>query len=55
MKTCRPRDLPIIARARPANVASQRVAMRAGLVRAEHRDTCGEDGLDWVFVTNLSG
>ncbi|GII96690.1 GNAT family N-acetyltransferase [Sinosporangium siamense] len=48
-------DLPIIARVRPANIASQRVAVRAGLVRVEHIDTTGEDGLDWIYATNLPG
>jgi [ribosomal protein S5]-alanine N-acetyltransferase len=46
-------DLPLIARVRPANVASQRVAIRAGLTRAEHLDTTGYDGLDWIFAANL--
>jgi RimJ/RimL family protein N-acetyltransferase len=48
-------DLPVIARVRPANIASQRVAVRAGLGRVEHLDTAGEDGLDWIFATNLPG
>ncbi|MFG3437130.1 GNAT family N-acetyltransferase [Nonomuraea sp. NPDC047897] len=48
-------DLPVIARVRPANIASQRVAVRAGLVRADHLDTDGEDGLDWIFARNLPG
>jgi len=46
-------DLPLIARVRPANVASQRVAIRVGLIRAEHLDTAGDDGLDWIFAANL--
>ena len=46
-------DLPLIARVRPANVASQRVAIRAGLTRAEHLDTTGDDGLDWIFAASL--
>jgi [ribosomal protein S5]-alanine N-acetyltransferase len=46
-------DLPLIARVRPANVASQRVAIRAGLSRAEHLDTTGDDGVDWIFAANL--
>ena len=46
-------DLPLIARVRPGNVASQRVAVRAGLIRAVHLDTTGEDGLDWIFAANL--
>jgi hypothetical protein len=46
-------DLPLIARVRPANLASQRVAIRAGLTRAEHLDTTGYDGLDWIFAANL--
>jgi [ribosomal protein S5]-alanine N-acetyltransferase len=46
-------DLPLIARVRPANVASQRVAIRVGLTRAEHLDTTGDDGEDWIFAANL--
>jgi [ribosomal protein S5]-alanine N-acetyltransferase len=46
-------ELPLVARVRPANVASQRVAIRAGLTRAEHLDTTGDDGLDWIFAANL--
>jgi RimJ/RimL family protein N-acetyltransferase len=46
-------DLPVIARVRPANTASQRVAVRAGMVRADHLDTAGEDGPDWIFAKNL--
>jgi len=46
-------DLPLIARVRPGNVASQRVAIRAGLIRAEHLDTPGEDGVDWIFAAHL--
>lgn len=42
-------DLPLIARVRPANVASQRVAIRAGLSRAQHLDTEGYDGFDWIY------
>ncbi|WP_327586096.1 GNAT family N-acetyltransferase [Nonomuraea sp. NBC_00507] len=48
-------DLPLIARVRPANVASQRVAVHAGLSRAEHLDESGEDGLDWIYAANLPG
>jgi len=43
-------DRIVIARIRPQNFASQRVAIHAGLARAEHLDTMGEDGLDWIFV-----
>ncbi len=46
-------ELPLIARVRPGNVASQRVATRAGLIRAEHLDTTGEDGVDWIFAAHL--
>ncbi|ANN17539.1 acetyltransferase [Amycolatopsis orientalis] len=46
----RPDDL-VIARVRPENVASQRVALRAGLVRASDFDTPGEDGADWFYVS----
>ena len=41
---------PLIARIRPANIASQRVAIRAGLARAEHLDVTGSDGLDWIYT-----
>ncbi len=46
--TNRPDD-PVVARVRPTNAASQRVAVHAGLHRAEHLDTQGEDGLDWIY------
>lgn len=46
-------ELPLIARVRPANVASQRVASRAGLARAEHLDANGYDGLDWIYAARL--
>jgi len=39
----------LTARIRPANSASQRVALRAGLHRTEHLDAQGEDGLDWIY------
>jgi [ribosomal protein S5]-alanine N-acetyltransferase len=45
-------DRPVIARVRPDNIASAKVAARAGLHRAEHLDTDGEDGLDWIFAKN---
>ncbi|MCG5211779.1 GNAT family N-acetyltransferase [Streptosporangium sp. KLBMP 9127] len=48
-------DLPLIARVRPDNIASQRVAIRTGLTRAEHLDETGYDGFDWIFATNLPG
>ncbi|MCU7730339.1 GNAT family N-acetyltransferase [Actinoplanes sp. KI2] len=44
--------LPVVARVRPGNIASRTVAMRAGLCRAEHLDTDGEDGLDRVYAKN---
>lgn len=46
------RDRPIIARVRPDNIASAKVAARTGLRRAEHLDTDGEDGLDWIYTSN---
>jgi ribosomal-protein-alanine N-acetyltransferase len=46
-------ERPLVARVRPANIASQRVAIRVGLTRAEHLDTTGDDGLDWIFAANL--
>lgn len=45
--------LPLIARVRPANIASQRVAARAGLSRAAHLDGPGYDGLDWIYAARL--
>lgn len=42
---------PVVARVRPANVASARVAVRAGLRRAPALDRYGEDGLDWIFTS----
>jgi [ribosomal protein S5]-alanine N-acetyltransferase len=44
----------MIARVRPDNVASQRVAVRAGLTRAEHLDGEGYDGFDLVYVSGLA-
>jgi RimJ/RimL family protein N-acetyltransferase len=48
-------DWVLIARIRPLNFASQRVAIHAGLARAEHLDTPGEDGVDWIFVQEGAG
>lgn len=45
-------DFPVIARVRPDNIASGKVATRAGLHRAAHLDTGGDDGLDWIFTKN---
>ncbi|WP_329101708.1 GNAT family N-acetyltransferase [Micromonospora sp. NBC_01699] len=45
-------DRPLVARVRPDNTASLKVAVRAGLRRAPHLDTAGEDGLDWIFTSN---
>jgi RimJ/RimL family protein N-acetyltransferase len=47
-------DEPVIARVRPANAASQRVAVHAGLRRADHLDTHGEDGPDWIYSRRWS-
>lgn len=44
-------DHPVIARVRPDNAASLRVATRAGLQRAEFLDRQGEDGIDWIFTS----
>ncbi|MFF7767348.1 GNAT family N-acetyltransferase [Streptomyces massasporeus] len=46
-------DIPLIARVRPNNIASQRVAVRAGLTRAEHLDETGDDGFDWICAAGL--
>ncbi|MFD8782082.1 GNAT family N-acetyltransferase [Kitasatospora sp. NPDC059599] len=40
--------LPLIARVRPADLTSRRVALRAGLLRAEHLDGGGYDGFDRI-------
>lgn len=40
----------VVARVRPANAASHRVAVRAGLTRAAHLDEEGEDGPDWLYA-----
>jgi ribosomal-protein-alanine N-acetyltransferase len=40
----------LIARIRPENTASARVAAKAGLVRAPELDTHGEDGPDHIWV-----
>jgi [ribosomal protein S5]-alanine N-acetyltransferase len=42
---------PVIARVRPDNTASARVAVKAGLRRAAHLDTVGEDGTDHIYVS----
>jgi ribosomal-protein-alanine N-acetyltransferase len=40
----------LIARVRPANVASQRVLEKIGFERATNLDDDGEDGLDWIYL-----
>jgi ribosomal-protein-alanine N-acetyltransferase len=50
-KTQKP-DHNIIARVRPENHASAKVATKAGLHRAPTLDTEGEDGPDLVYATN---
>jgi len=47
-------EVPTVARVRPANAASHRVAVRAGLRRMPELDTTGEDGLDWIYAANWS-
>jgi ribosomal-protein-alanine N-acetyltransferase len=42
---------PVMARVRPANTVSGRVAARAGLTRAENLDGPGYDGHDLIFVS----
>lgn len=44
-------DHPVVARVRPANRASARVALKAGLVRAPELDTDGEDGPDQLYTS----
>lgn len=43
--------LPVVARVRPDNPASAGVALAAGLHRAPHLDTHGEDGPEEVYVS----
>lgn len=43
-------DETLIARVRPDNAASARVAERAGLCRSPELDAVGEDGLDFVYA-----
>ncbi len=40
----------VVARVRPTNVASQRVATKIGLRRDPTFDALGEDGVDWAFT-----
>jgi RimJ/RimL family protein N-acetyltransferase len=47
-RAARPHD-EVIARVRPDNVASHKVAASAGLVRAAALDATGEDGLDLMY------
>ena len=47
-----PIGLPVAARVRPANVASARVAERAGLHRTPGLDVTGEDGPDWIYTSD---
>ena len=42
---------PVVARVRPANAASARVAAAIGLVRRPDLDTTGDDGPDDVWAT----
>lgn len=44
-------DRPVIARIRPENHASARVAVKLGLVRAPELDDVGEDGPDHLFIS----
>ncbi|MFJ1459309.1 GNAT family N-acetyltransferase [Nocardia sp. N2S4-5] len=46
--------LPVVARIRPGNTASVRVAERLGLVRAAHLDEIDADGLDWIHYATGS-
>jgi RimJ/RimL family protein N-acetyltransferase len=46
-------NLPLIARIRPTNLASQHVAINAGLTRAEHLDGIGYDGFEWIYAAKL--
>jgi RimJ/RimL family protein N-acetyltransferase len=43
----------ILARVRPQNLASQNVAVKAGLHRDTALDDHGEDGLDWAYTNRV--
>ncbi|HEU0239219.1 MAG TPA: GNAT family N-acetyltransferase [Micromonosporaceae bacterium] len=43
---------PLVARVRPGNAASLKVAARTGLRRTPQLDTDGYDGFDWIFTSN---
>lgn len=45
----------VVARVRPSNLASQNVALKAGLRRDAAMDCQGEDGLDWAFTSREVG
>lgn len=47
-------EVPTVARVRPANAASHRVAVQAGLRRMPELDTTGADGHDWIYAANWS-
>src|SRR5262249_46909557 len=47
-------DSTILARVRPANKASQNVALKAGLRRDPAMDEQGEDGLDLAFTNRAN-
>lgn len=47
---CHQLALPVVARVRPANHASARVALTAGLRRTPELDIQGEDGLEDVYA-----
>ncbi|WP_299036388.1 GNAT family N-acetyltransferase [uncultured Pseudokineococcus sp.] len=48
-----PLRLPVTARVRPANSASARVALAAGLERDPELDVCGEDGPEEVYRADV--
>jgi ribosomal-protein-alanine N-acetyltransferase len=48
--TCIRPDQRLVARIRPENTPSARVAAKTGLVRAADLDTDGEDGPDHIWI-----
>lgn len=42
-------EVSVVARVRPADTASQRVVVHAGLRRADQLDTQEEDDLNWIY------
>jgi len=44
--------VPVLARTRPANIASQRTALAAGLIRRADRDRGDSGGVSTILVSD---